>query len=162
MTSFLVSFLIKLGIHFSLYFGIILYNWLKAGKYSDLSSIFIIKACSFRVLIPWYMWHLQWVTWSFYFLLMLINCKTFSLSLFLKILFYKSKCYFLYILCLFVTWSKLFYSYTIVIRSSCLFSARVGIYNFNLRSFKQKPNRCIKKGLFTIRINKPFKYHSSS
>ena len=119
MTSFLVSFLIKLGIHFSLYLGIILYNWLKAGKYSDLSSIFIIKACSFRVLIPWYIWHLQWVTWSFCFLLMLI-VKRLPLIYFWKLRF-TNRSVIVYIFCLFVIWSKLFYSYTIVIRSSSLF-----------------------------------------
>ena len=40
---------------------------------------------------------------------------------------------------------------------SYLFRARVGAYNFNLKSFKQKPNRYIKKGLFTMPINKSFK-----
>ena len=40
---------------------------------------------------------------------------------------------------------------------SYLFHARVGAYNFNLKSFKQKPNRHIKKGLFTMPINKSFK-----
>ena len=38
---------------------------------------------------------------------------------------------------------------------SYLFCARVGTYN--LKSFKQKPNRHIKKGLFTMPINKSFK-----
>ena len=42
-------------------------------------------------------------------------------------------------------------------RESYLFCARVGVYNFNLRSFKQNPNRHIKKGLFTRPINKSFK-----
>ena len=40
---------------------------------------------------------------------------------------------------------------------SNLFRARVGAYNFNLRSYKQKPNRHITKGLFTMPINKSFK-----
>ena len=40
---------------------------------------------------------------------------------------------------------------------SYLFRARVGAYNFNLKSFKQKPDRHIKKGLFTMSINKSFK-----
>ena len=40
---------------------------------------------------------------------------------------------------------------------SYLFRARVGAYNFNLKSFKQKPNRHIKKSLFTMPINKSFK-----
>ena len=38
-----------------------------------------------------------------------------------------------------------------------LFLARVGAYNFNLRSFIQKPNRHIERGLFTMPINKSFK-----
>ena len=95
------------------------------------------------------------------------NCKTFTLNLFLKITFYKSKCYCLYILfiCNLVkTFLQLHNShqefqsiYVSMAIESCLFCARVGIYNFNLRSFKQKPNRYITKSLFTIRINKPFK-----
>ena len=40
---------------------------------------------------------------------------------------------------------------------SYLFPARVGAYNFDLRSSKQKLNRHIKRGLFTIAINKSFK-----
>ena len=40
---------------------------------------------------------------------------------------------------------------------SYLFHARVGAYNFNLKSSKQKLNRHIKKGLFTMPINKSFK-----
>ena len=36
---------------------------------------------------------------------------------------------------------------------SYLFRVRVGAYNFNLRSFKEKPNR----GVFTMPINKSFK-----
>ena len=40
---------------------------------------------------------------------------------------------------------------------SYLFRARVGAHNFNRRSFKQKPNRHIKRGLVTMPINKSFK-----
>ena len=40
---------------------------------------------------------------------------------------------------------------------SDLFGARVGAYNFNLRFFKQKLNTHIKRGLFTMPINKSFK-----
>ena len=40
---------------------------------------------------------------------------------------------------------------------SYLFRARVGAYNFNLRSFKQKPNRHIKRGLFAMLMNKSLK-----
>ena len=114
-------FLINLGILFSLYFCIFLYSWLKPRKYLDLRCIFIIKSCT--VLMPRYIWHFQWVTSSFCFLLMVSNCKTFSLIYFLKITFWKLKRYFLYplyILCLFVTWSKFLYSQTIIIRSSSL------------------------------------------
>ena len=39
---------------------------------------------------------------------------------------------------------------------SYLFHARVGVYNFNLRSFKQKPIRHIKRGSFTMPVNKSF------
>ena len=39
---------------------------------------------------------------------------------------------------------------------SYLFRVRVGAYNFNLRSFKQKPNRHIKRDLFAMPINKSF------
>ena len=97
------------------------------------------------------------------FLLMVINCKMFSLDLFLKITFYKLKRYFSYILCLFVTWSKHLYSHTIVIRSSslvmypCRYNLIYDAYNFNLKSFKQKLNRHIKKDLFAMPINKSFK-----
>ena len=62
----LLVFLINLGIYISLYFCIFLNSWLKAGKYSVLSYIFIIKSCSSTVLMPRYIWHFQWVTWSFY------------------------------------------------------------------------------------------------
>ena len=41
--------------------------------------------------------------------------------------------------------------------ASYLFRARAGAYNFNLKCFKQKANRHIKKGLFTMSINKSFK-----
>ena len=40
---------------------------------------------------------------------------------------------------------------------SYLFRGRVGVYNFNLRSFKQKPNRHCRKGLFTMPVNKSLK-----
>ena len=38
-----------------------------------------------------------------------------------------------------------------------MFRTWFGAYNFNLRSFKQKPNRHVKRGLFTRPINKSFK-----
>ena len=40
---------------------------------------------------------------------------------------------------------------------SYLFRVRVGAYNFNLRSFKEKLNRHTKRGAFTMSINKSFK-----
>ena len=64
-TPSLVNFSYKFGYTFFTLFLSILYSWLKADKYLDLSCIFIIKSCSCTVLMPRHIWHFQWVTWSF-------------------------------------------------------------------------------------------------
>ena len=59
MASFLMFFFDKFGIHFSLDFSIIMYNWLKAGKYLDLKPDShlpkkIVLFASLKVLLKWW------------------------------------------------------------------------------------------------------------